>query len=245
MARRNAPYLGCHERRYPMSSSNVPLAGSPPDAAPVARPEPGRPEPGRPEPGHPEVSRHQRALDEFVLLWGEMATQWGINRTMAQIHALLYASESPLDTDEIMERLQISRGNANMNLRALLDWNLARKTHQTGSRKDYFVGEKDVWTIATTIIEERQRREIKPVQHALGGVARDLRAGRQTTPDEHALAERVEALVRLTDLLDGLTTTLLPFLRGRSGEKVAEVIRFASRLRGGSGGSGSGGPAAP
>ena len=232
MARRNAPYLGCHERRYPMSSSNVPLAGSPPDAAPVARPEPGR----------PEVSRHQRALDEFVLLWGEMATQWGINRTMAQIHALLYASESPLDTDEIMERLQISRGNANMNLRALLDWNLARKTHQTGSRKDYFVGEKDVWTIATTIIEERQRREIKPVQKALGGVARTLRGGAETTPDERILAERVEALVRLTDLLDGFTTTLLPFLKGRSAEKVAEIIRFASRLRGGSG-SGAGGDA--
>ena len=85
-----------------------------------------------------------------------------------------------------MERLQISRGNANMNLRALLDWNLVRKTHQTRlPRKDYFVAEKDVWTITTTIIEERQRREIEPVQRALGEVASDLRDGdvrRPTTP---------------------------------------------------------------
>ena len=180
-----------------------------------------------------EASRHQSALDEFVLLWGEMATQWGINRTMAQIHALLYASERALDTDEIMERLQISRGNANMNLRALLDWNLARKTHQIGSRKDYFVGETDVWTIATTIIEERQRREIKPVQRALGAVATTLREGDAMTPEEAALADRIEALVGLTDLLDGFTTTLLPFLKGRSAERISDIIRFATRLRGG------------
>jgi DNA-binding transcriptional regulator GbsR (MarR family) len=185
------------------------------------------------------AGRLPRALDEFVLLWGEMATQWGINRTMAQIHALLYASERPLDTDEIMERLQISRGNANMNLRALLDWNLARKTHQIGSRKDYFVGEKDVWTITTTIIEERQRREIKPVQRALSAVATGLRGTDDLTPDEAAFTERVEALVSLIDLLDGFTSTLLPFLKGRSAEKVYEIVRFASRLRGGAA------PAAP
>ncbi|HEX9950674.1 MAG TPA: hypothetical protein VGB53_02825 [Rubricoccaceae bacterium] len=176
-------------------------------------------------------SRHQRALDEFVRLWGEMATQWGINRTMAQIHALLYASERPLDTDEIMERLDISRGNANMNLRALIDWNLARKHNLAGSRKDYFVGETDVWTITTTIIEERQRREIKPVQEALGSVASGLRAGGYPTPEEAALAQRIEALADLTDLLDGFTTTLLPFLKGRNAEKVAEIMRFATRLR--------------
>ena len=184
--------------------------------------------PGPPTP----ADRHQRALDEFVLHWGEMATQWGINRTMAQIHALLYASERPLDTDEIMDRLQISRGNANMNLRALLDWNLARKTHQIGSRKDYFAGEKDVWTITTTIIEERQRREIKPVQRALGAVTQSLRASPDMSPDETALAERIEALVRLTDLLDGFTTTLLPFLKGRNAERIADIMRFATRLRG-------------
>src|SRR3712207_4865863 len=79
---------------------------------------------------NPELSRrHQEAQERFILFWGEMASSWWINRTMAQIHALLYASEAPLDTDEIMERLQISRGNANMNLRSLTNWDLVRKTH--------------------------------------------------------------------------------------------------------------------
>ena len=174
---------------------------------------------------------HQRALDEFVLLWGEMASHWGINRTMAQIHALLYASDAPLDTDEIMEHLQISRGNANMNLRALLDWNLARKTHQLGSRKDYFVAEKDVWTITTTIIEERQRREIKPVQRALGRVADDLREDAGTGAAEEALADRLDNLVEVLVTFDGFTSALLPLLKGRNADKVQKLVAFASRLR--------------
>jgi len=173
----------------------------------------------------------RHALDEFVRLWGEMASHWGINRTMAQIHALLYATAQPLDTDEIMERLQISRGNANMNLRGLVDWNLVRKTHQSGSRKDYFVAEQDVWTITTTIIEERQRREIKPVQEALDGVAHDLRAHAEAVDADAALADRVEALVEIMEVFDGFTQALLPLVRGRNTEKVRRVTRFASKLR--------------
>ncbi len=165
------------------------------------------------------------------MLWGEMASHWGINRTMAQIHALLYATAEPLDTDEIMDRLQISRGNANMNLRALVDWNLVRKTHQSGSRKDYFVAEGDVWTITTTIIEERQRREIKPVQQALDGVASGLRQAPDSAPADDALADRVEALVEIMDVFDGFTQALLPLVRGRNTDKVRRVTRFASKLR--------------
>ena len=176
-------------------------------------------------------ARHQEALREFILLWGEMATHWGINRTMAQIHALLYASERPLDTDEIMERLGISRGNANMNLRALVDWRLVRKTHQLGSRKDYYTAEKDVWKITTTIIEERQRREIKPVQHALTAVARDLRQAGDLSPSEARFTARMEGLVGGLELFDGFTTALLPFLRNRRPELVQRIIRFATRLR--------------
>ena len=177
------------------------------------------------------TDRLARAVDEFVLLWGEMASSWGINRTMAQIHALLYVTARPLDTDEIMESLQISRGNANMNLRALLDWRLARKTHQLGSRKDYFVAETDVWTITTTIIEERQRREIKPVQRALDQVATDLRAADDLGAPDAALADRVDALVEIMDVFEGFTQALLPLVRGRSTEKVRRVTRFASKLR--------------
>jgi len=180
-------------------------------------------------PGLSEQGR--RALDEFVRLWGEMASHWGINRTRAQIHALLYATAQPLDTDEIMETLQISRGNANMNLRALVDWNLVRKTHQIGSRKDYFVAESDVWTLTTTIIEERQRREIKPVQRKLGSVATGLREIEDLREPDAALADRVDALVEIMDVFEGFTQALLPLVRGRSTEKVRRVTRFASKLR--------------
>ena len=183
--------------------------------------------------------RGRRALDEFVLLWGEMASHWGINRTMAQIHALLYAAAEPLDTDAIMDRLQISRGNANMNLRALVDWNLVRKTHQIGSRKDFFVAESDVWTLTTTIIEERQRREIQPVQRALDEVASDLRSGEAAAAADAALADRVDALVDMIEVFDGFTRALLPLVRGRNTDKVRRVTKFASTLRRGARGDGS------
>lgn len=183
-------------------------------------------------PDEPAVSdRLARAVDEFVLLWGEMATSWGINRTMAQIHALLYVTARQLDTDEIMETLQISRGNANMNLRALLDWRLVRKTHQLGSRKDYFVAETDVWTITTTIIEERQRRELQPVRRALVEVSASLREGDALTGPEREVAERVEGYTEIMEVFDSVTNALLPFLRGHNADKVKKVVQFASRLR--------------
>lgn len=178
---------------------------------------------------------HQHALDEFVRLWGEMASQWGINRTMALIHAFLFASSEPLDTDAIMERLDISRGNANMNLRALLDWNLIRKTQKAGSRKDFYEAEQDVWRITTTIIEERQRREIAPVQRALSEVAMDLRQSGRASGEqgkvEDAFAERIEKLVDVMEVFDGFTTALLPLLAGRRSDEIQKLIRFAMRLR--------------
>ena len=182
-------------------------------------------------PAPPAADRAQRAVDEFVLLWGEMASHWGINRTMAQIHALLYATDRPLDTDEIMGRLEISRGNANMNLRALLDWDLVRKTHQPGSRKDFFVAESDVWSITTTIIEERQRREIEPVRRALDGVAATLREGGALSDEEAALADRVDALNEIMTVFEAFTNALLPLVRGRSPDKVRRITQFAAKLR--------------
>ena len=179
------------------------------------------------------TGRLERAVEEFVLLWGEMASSWGINRTMAQIHALLYVTARPFDTDEIMESLQISRGNANMNLRALLEWRLVRKTHQLGSRKDFFVAETDVWTITTTIIEERQRREIQPVKRALGEVSASLRQGDALSPEEQEVADRVEGLTEFMDVFDSVTGALLPLLRGRHADKVRTLVGFASRLRSG------------
>jgi DNA-binding transcriptional regulator GbsR (MarR family) len=103
------------------------------------------------------------AKEKYIQTWGTFATNWGINRTMAQVHALLLASERPLSTDEVMQQLEISRGNANMNLRALIDWGIVKKEFVKGDRKEYFVAEKDVWYLFKQITKERRKREIEPV----------------------------------------------------------------------------------
>ncbi|MDQ1161558.1 DNA-binding transcriptional regulator GbsR (MarR family) [Chryseobacterium sp. SORGH_AS 447] len=103
------------------------------------------------------------AKEKYIQTWGTFATNWGINRTMAQVHALLIASERPLSTDEVMQQLEISRGNANMNIRALMDWGIVRKEFVKGDRKEYFIAEKDVWYLFKQITKERRKREIEPV----------------------------------------------------------------------------------
>ena len=103
------------------------------------------------------------AKEKYIQTWGTFATNWGINRTMAQVHALLLASGKALSTDEVMEQLEISRGNANMNLRALMDWGIVKKEFIKGERKEYFVAEKDVWYLFKQITKERRKREIEPV----------------------------------------------------------------------------------
>ena len=105
--------------------------------------------------------------DEFVAQWGALGSQWGINRTMAMIHALLLVSPRPLNTDEIMESLAVSRGNANTNLRDLVSWRLIRQVIVKGDRKDYYEAEKDVWKIFCTLARERKRRETEPASLVL------------------------------------------------------------------------------
>src|SRR5687767_13098665 len=101
--------------------------------------------------------------DLFIRRWGEMGQVWGINRTMAEIHALLYIVGLPLCTDDVMERLHISRGNASMSLRALCDWGIVRRLHKRGERREYFESLGDVWEMFSIIAAERKRREMDPV----------------------------------------------------------------------------------
>ncbi len=101
--------------------------------------------------------------EKFIQSWGALGSSWGINRTMAQIHALLLISPESLCAEDIMEELQISRGNANMNIRALIDWGLVHKELKTGERKEYFVAEKDMSTIIKNIIIQRKKRELEPM----------------------------------------------------------------------------------
>ena len=100
---------------------------------------------------------------EFVYAWGTFGTNWGINKTMAQLHALMLISEHPLSTEEMMETLTISRGNANMNVRSLVEWGLAFKTMVAGDRKDYYAAKKDIWEVARNIAKQRRQRELEPV----------------------------------------------------------------------------------
>ncbi|TCZ69310.1 GbsR/MarR family transcriptional regulator [Flaviaesturariibacter aridisoli] len=110
------------------------------------------------------------AKASFIQTWARLGTEWGINRTMAQVHALLLASDRALSTEEVMAELSVSRGNANMNIRELLNWNLIYKELVPGERKEYFRAEKDIWEVAKRIARERKRREIEPLLRELDGL---------------------------------------------------------------------------
>ena len=109
-----------------------------------------------------------QAKAQFISSWGAFGTHWGINRTMAQIHALLLISPDPITQDDIMEQLNISRGNVNMNTRDLVDWGLVDRVLIPGERKEFFSAEKDIWKVATQIIKERKKRELDPMLKLLG-----------------------------------------------------------------------------
>ena len=113
----------------------------------------------------------KEAKNKFVQTWGALGSQWGINKTMAQIHALLMVSHEPISMEDIMDELQISRGNASMNLRALMDWAIVYKEYKAGERKEFFTAEKDLDELAVKISRERSKREIKPALKVLKEVS--------------------------------------------------------------------------
>ena len=107
------------------------------------------------------------ARQQFISSWGAFGTHWGINRTMAQIHALLLISADPLTQDDMMEQLNISRGNTNMNIRELINWGLVERVLLSGERKEYFTAEKDIWKVVKKIVKERKKRELEPMLQIL------------------------------------------------------------------------------
>ena len=151
-----------------------------------------------------EAETLKTARDEFVAQWGGLGTQWGINRTMAQIHALLMTAPEALTTDEVMEELQISRGNAHSNLKELIAWGLIRVVIKRGERKEYFEAEKDVWKIFTIVARERKRREIDPALEVLqrcAEVSRGLKSheGKAFHQQMHELEEFVGFASTMSD----------------------------------------------
>ena len=109
----------------------------------------------------------QEAKMEFIQTWGSIGSSWGIPRSMAQIHALLLASNEALSAEDVMETIQLSRGNVNTNLRELINWRLVNKQNKIGERKEFFSAQTDIMTVAQNIVEERKRRELSPVQELL------------------------------------------------------------------------------
>lgn len=172
-------------------------------------------------------SRYKQASEQFVLLWGEMASAWGINKTMAQIHALLYAENEPLDTDTIMEQLHISRGNANMNLRNLVQWQLINKVHFKGKRKDFYTAEKDVWNIVAVLIDERQQREIAPIQQNLVECLELFENGEDLTEEEAEFKERIENFIEFLEMFDRFTKAMLPYINKKNLKFLKKLVKLA------------------
>lgn len=145
----------------------------------------------------------EAAREQFILEWGRMSSSWGINRTMAQIHALLFISGEALSADEIMERLQISRGNASMNLRDLMDWGIVRRFRRKGERKDIYVSDSDPWEMFVRVTRERKRRELDPTAAAIKECIAKLPSSDQS--ESAALfRQRLNGLLEIFDLIDAV-----------------------------------------
>ena len=163
----------------------------------------------------------ENARDEFVTQWGAMGSAWGINRTMAQIHALLLTSTRSLSTDEIMAELHISRGNANTNLRDLVGWGLIRSVIRKGERKEYFEAEKDVWKIFCTIARERKRREVSPAMEVLRKCVDDTKT--IASPEAKEFNRRMTELLQFMQMGEKILERI-------AGSEQNKILKFATRF---------------
>ena len=134
----------------------------------------------------------------FILHWGEMGTQWGVNRSVSQVHALLYLSTDPLPADEIVEALGLARSNVSTALKELQGYGIVRRVHVEGDRRDHFVAEDDLWEMLMRIVAERKRREIDPTIELLGDLAARL------AKDKAAPAHVRDRIVRMHDFISTL-----------------------------------------
>lgn len=154
---------------------------------------------------------YQQAKTRFIEGWGQLGAQWGINRTMSQIHALLLCSPKALSTDEVMAQLNISRGNANMNIRELIAWGVVRKSFIKGDRKEYFYALKDIWEVARLIARERKRRELEPLLAVLSEIGQvegegiEADALRTVADDIRSVASKADGVLELLGQLDPAT----------------------------------------
>lgn len=140
----------------------------------------------------------EQAKQHFIQSWGTLGSNWGVNRTMAQIHALLLVTKEPISTEDMMEALKISRGNANMNTRTLIEWGIAQKAHVPGERREYFVSDKDMWALARHVIKQRRQREIEPMMRVLQEV-KNVEGSDQETQDFKELIKDIDDFTKKAD----------------------------------------------
>ncbi|MEM1071572.1 MAG: MarR family transcriptional regulator [Planctomycetota bacterium] len=173
----------------------------------------------------------QHIADEFIAAWGQMAGAWGISRTMAEVHALLYIAGEPMNTDEIMDRLQISRGNASMSIRALLDWGIVSRTHKRGDRKEYFEADQDVWSIFRSIVRERMKREVEPLLARMFEIhdrcpPPDASGDPQQQQDLASLQKRIERMLEFFQTLEKLSQRFA----GPSGKGLETAAKLLGKM---------------
>lgn len=161
----------------------------------------------------------QEGKEKFLQAWGTLGSDWGINRTMAQVHALLMIAPHSLCAEEIMEELHISRGNANMNLRSLLDWGLVHKEIKQGERKEFFYAEKDVWIVIQQIIIHRKKKELDPVVKLLD----ELTAVQADSQESEAFCKTVQDIKLFSNKAD---VTLGALTRSNSKWFLGTFLKF-------------------
>jgi DNA-binding transcriptional regulator GbsR (MarR family) len=147
------------------------------------------------------------AKQKFIETWGKLGSEWGINRTMAQVHALLLITPEALTTEQVMEELSISRGNANMTLRDLIGWGLIEKQHKPGERKEYFFADKDIWNIARQVAKERRKRELEPVLKVLDELVQVK--GDKNDPEFATFNKSVTDINKMSKNVDSTLDTML------------------------------------
>ena len=143
--------------------------------------------------------KYTEAKEELIQAWGNLGYSWGLNKTMAQIHALLMISPKPLSTEDIMSELSISRGNANMNIRALLDWGIISRISVAGERKEFFKSEKDVWALARQVARERRKRELEPIIKVLREVSDVQTDGSEQSKEFKKVVKELKSFAEKSD----------------------------------------------
>lgn len=180
----------------------------------------------RPAPSASTKAQLIEAQDRFIASWGRMGSVWGISRTMAEVHALLYITGQPMCTDQIMDRLRVSRGNVSMSVRSLLEWAVIEKVRLPEDRKEYFQAEQDVWSMLRAIARERIKREVDPLLDALDEIG-DL----SPQVEKRSPEEVIDLHQRLDDIRDGfeLITTITHKFAGPRGAGLQTAARLLAK----------------